>query len=162
MFTRIAGLPVHPLFVHLAVVIVPVAAIVAIVYVAMPRLRERLGLASSILSAVAFVSTVVARSAGEAMPPLMGLSEENPGAVATHADYAMYLLIAVIVMTAGMIGTFLIQDTRVLSKLSFLAGWRSWAVPLGMTITVIGAIASIVTLTLTGHEGASLTWSELS
>nr|WP_120491013.1 DUF2231 domain-containing protein [Corynebacterium lactis] len=162
MLTRIAGLPAHPLLVHFAVVIVPVAAIAAIVYVAAPRLRDRFATVSAVLSVLALLGTAVAKSAGESMLPLMGLSERNPGQVADHAEYADMLMIAVIVMTIGMVVAWAVNSPWATTKLAILRTWRSWAAPLGMVLAVIGAVASIVLVVITGHEGASLTWSELS
>ncbi|WP_156963324.1 MULTISPECIES: hypothetical protein [Corynebacterium] len=52
MLETIAGIPAHALLVHAAVAFLPTTA-----------------------------STVCARSSGEAMLPLLGLSEENPGEV---------------------------------------------------------------------------------
>lgn len=60
MLNTISGLPMHPLLVHLAVVAVPVAAVLAIIFAASRRLRAQVATVSFSLSIVAVVSTVLA------------------------------------------------------------------------------------------------------
>lgn len=85
MISTIAGVPAHPLFVHLAVISAPVAVIVAIVLAFAPRLWPRLGTAAVGLSALAAAALLITASAGEALLPSEGLSEEHLGRMAEHA-----------------------------------------------------------------------------
>ncbi|MDT5196522.1 MAG: hypothetical protein QOH20_3276 [Mycobacterium sp.] len=61
----INGLPAHPLLVHVVVVFVPVAAMLAIVAVAWPAARRRLGWAPLIAAVIALVAIPLTTNAGE-------------------------------------------------------------------------------------------------
>jgi hypothetical protein len=61
----INGLPAHPLLVHLTVVAVPVAAMLAIVAVTWPAARRRLGFAALIVAVIASVAIPSTTNAGE-------------------------------------------------------------------------------------------------
>ena len=65
MFEEILGLPAHVLVVHAVVVLVPLLALLAIAYVALPRWRHRLDWALGLLAVVAPVTAFVAVKSGE-------------------------------------------------------------------------------------------------
>lgn len=99
MFESIAGIPAHPLFVHAAVAFLPAAAILAII-TAVSRNNgiRKLRTATAATAIIAAISTVIARSSGEAMLPLLGLSEEHPGEVSQHAQYSTFTLVAALAL----------------------------------------------------------------
>ncbi len=66
MFEEIAGLPMHPLAVHAAVVFVPLLALAALAYGLVPKLRRKVGWVAVLLALVAPASAVVARLSGDA------------------------------------------------------------------------------------------------
>ncbi|MEJ6018900.1 DUF2231 domain-containing protein [Corynebacterium sp. H113] len=152
MFESIAGLPTHPLIVHLAVVAVPVAAILTLIYAFRPTLRAKFGIVTVAINFVAAVATVLARSTGEAMLPLVNLSEENPGPVSTHAAYANYMLIAVGLMFIAS-AVLLWRDRRQAETPGSIG-------TIAIIVMAIAAIASLVFVFLTGHEGAVLVWEK--
>jgi uncharacterized membrane protein len=61
------GLPIHVLLVHFVVIVVPLAALVAVVAAFWPAARRRIGIVSPILAFVALVSVPLATQAGEAL-----------------------------------------------------------------------------------------------
>lgn len=164
MLNTVSGLPLHPLLVHLAVVAVPVAAVLALIFAASRRLRARVATVTISLSIVAVLSTVLARSAGEAMLPGLGYNEANPGPVADHAELANYLLVAVLVMFIGTAIGYISENARLMSmmKNQSLKSLAIKARPIGLILAIIGAVASLVFVIMTGHEGAVLTWKVLS
>lgn len=91
------------------------------------------------------------RSSGEALLKMQGLSEEDPGALAKHAEYANYLTASVIVLFAVVVGYFLLGRFVELPH---------WLVNVLRVLAVIAAIAVIVTVVLTGHEGAMQVWND--
>ena len=64
--TSIFGLPAHPLFVHIPVVLVPLASLGAILML-WPKLRAKLGWATVVLAFVGLVFTQLAIGSGQAL-----------------------------------------------------------------------------------------------
>ena len=67
LFDTVTGLPVHPLVVHAVVVLGPLAALLAVTYVVVPRWRVGLRWPLVLLSVVAAASAFVAEQSGEAL-----------------------------------------------------------------------------------------------
>ena len=64
MFDTLGGLPAHPLFVHLPVALVPLAAIGAVCMAVRPQWRQRFGVPVAIIAGVGFIGTLLAASTG--------------------------------------------------------------------------------------------------
>ena len=77
MFDKIGDLPLHPLVVHAAVIGIPLAALLALLF-AFPKTREwaRWPLAITVVGATAV--TFVARESGLALEAAMGIKPGNP------------------------------------------------------------------------------------
>ena len=65
MPATIFGVPTHPLAVHAAVVLVPLAAIAVVIAALWPAVRRRYGPVVLILATLALVSVPVAKESGE-------------------------------------------------------------------------------------------------
>lgn len=61
------GLPAHPLLVHLAAVVIPAAAILAVVAVVWPRARRWMAWMPPVVALIAVIVTPLTTSAGEAL-----------------------------------------------------------------------------------------------
>ncbi|MDN3461582.1 DUF2231 domain-containing protein [Kocuria sp. APC 4018] len=154
MFASIAGLPAHPLLVHLSVVAAPVGALLLLLWATAPRWRARLGTFTVGVSAVAFAASLLAKSTGEALLPAMGLSEHAPGQVGPHAQYADLLVVAVGLCLG--ISVLLYAAQRWLTAVRFA---RRDTVLLALRVlAVLAAVFSLVMVALTGHAGAQLVW----
>ncbi|RAV33835.1 DUF2231 domain-containing protein [Corynebacterium heidelbergense] len=152
MFDFIFGVPAHPLYVHLAVVALPVAAALAAAVAVSNRLRRRLGAPAVALSAVALVGTQLAKSSGEALLRLAGASEHHPGKAATHAmlgEYSVYSALALFIA---------LTVTVLLAARSSTPAALALAARVG---TVGIAITSVVLVVWAGHAGAHLTWERM-
>jgi uncharacterized membrane protein len=79
-FDLVNGIPVHPLVVHAAVVLVPLAALGLVVMAVWPRFSRSLGWLVVLGSAAAMLASWVAKEAGEALEERVG----EPGF--DHAD----------------------------------------------------------------------------
>ena len=95
---------------------------------------------------------MVARSSGEAMLPLLGLSEEHPGEVSQHAQYSTFTLVAALALAGLTVILWWVTRSKDLAYGGVLTLLR-----VGL---IIAAIAAIVTVVLTGHAGAELVWKE--
>lgn len=152
MFDTIAGIPAHPLFVHLSVVAIPVAAICFIIWVARPAWRT-LGTTTTALSIVSVGSAFLSRMSGDALLAAQGISEENPGELGPHLFYANLLTGSVIVMAVLAVGLWFFSRRAT-------DGQKSGLLTALRVLGVIAAIAVIVTCVLTGHAGAAAVWAD--
>lgn len=101
-----------------------------------------------------FLSAVfiwLARSSGEALLKMQGLSEEDPGALAKHTEYANYLTASVIVLFGAVVGFFLVDR---------FASLPTWLANVLRVIAVLAAVAVVVAVVMTGHEGAVQVWND--
>ena len=111
MFSQINGLPVHPLAVHAAVVLVPLAALLGVVF-AVPRTRSWSRVPLVLAAAGAVVSVFVARQSGEKLQETLGLTGGgSPAAdlVAVHRSRAGVLMVTVLVFAAIACVAFLLS-----------------------------------------------------
>ena len=134
------GLPVHPLVVHFAVVLLPLATFSTMISVFIPRYRKSYAFASVVGVFLGTGAAVVAKQSGEALSARVGLPQE-------HANYGdkLPLLAAAFFLLA-------------------LLWYRRWKAtrsnrigPLGYLVAVIGLAVLLLTY-LTGHSGATAVW----
>jgi hypothetical protein len=65
LFTKILGIPAHPLLIHAAVVFIPLLIVGAIVYAAIPQFRSRIDWAVLALAIIAPLSALFAKLSGQ-------------------------------------------------------------------------------------------------
>lgn len=87
IFDTVLNLPMHPLVVHFAVVLLPLAALGLAVTMFLPRLRRRYGSLAVILLAVGTGFAFVAKESGEALAARVGEPAE-------HAEWGGRLFLA--------------------------------------------------------------------
>jgi uncharacterized membrane protein len=66
VFEEIKGLPIHPLVIHAAVVLIPLLVLGAVVYAVLPKLRGRVGWAVVALAVAAPLAALFAKLSGDA------------------------------------------------------------------------------------------------
>lgn len=142
---EINGLPLHPLVIHAAVVLAPVAAVVAILYAVVPTWRDRLRWPMVALAVVGGGAVVAAyltgRSFLESRPALRQLDK-----VQLHEDrawVALWCTVAFVVVAVA-------------------AGWahsRPGVARLVASLAlVVTSLAMLVAVVLTGDAGARAVW----
>lgn len=147
LFDTIAGLPVHPLMVHAAVVLLPLGALGLIALVVRPVWRARYGglvVATLVAGALA---AVVAEESGEALAARVG----SPG---EHAEWGERL-------TAGALGLAAVAVAWWVLHRRAARADRSTASTTGLG--VLGVLLAVVVLGLTvaaGHSGATAAWAD--
>src|SRR5471030_227620 len=65
--TIYSGLPAHPLFVHVPVILIPATIVAAIVFMIKPQWLGRYGIALAVVSIVAMSSVFITMQAGAAL-----------------------------------------------------------------------------------------------
>lgn len=161
MLTEIAGIPSHPLLVHAAVVLLPLAALALVVGAWWPAARTRLGVGLPVLALVAALACYLAKESGEKLeqrPSMEGMREQIAGhetqGTATFL-WSLALLVVAVLVWAG-------SSPAVASRASgatVLSG-RAGSVALGVLSTVAAA-ACIWGVIAAGHSGATMVWSGL-
>ena len=168
VFDEFFGVPTHPLAVHAPVVLVPIAAVVAVVLAIKSDWRVRVGwlMPAAVLVLVALL--FVAKESGESLLVsedeslfLLGSQQQ----IADHQDLAnatFVLAIVWFVLTLGVaIRDWMSGRDRSVQPLSADAA----AMPrdtMATVLAVLAAIAAVITtiwLIRTGHAGAESRWA---
>jgi hypothetical protein len=144
-FGMLAGLPLHPLLVHSAVVLVPLVAIGALVMSYLPSFSRRHGKLILILALVAQVSVFLAKISGEAFSEILKKNVEKHAELGEIAPFVTLPMVVLIYLRWRM--------DRAGSSTGSVAIRRLTSVAL-----VISSLASLVMIFLVGHSGASSVW----
>ena len=146
LFDLIAGLPVHPLIDHFVVTLVPLFAVMQILIVLKPKLKEKYGWITVAGLAVAMAASAIAKSSGESLSLRVGFPSD-------HAQQGE-ALVAIVVTLFGasaywMVFTELFEaPIPIMRKLTPIVGKASILVALGAVLITV----------LAGHSGAKAVW----
>jgi uncharacterized membrane protein len=104
--TIYGGLPAHPLFVHVPVVLIPTTIAAAIVFVVKPEWFSRYGIALAVVSIIAMSSIFLTMQAGAALRSALHLQGRAATLISEHSHAAHILAIVYVLFTATLIVTF--------------------------------------------------------
>ncbi len=164
--TVYGGLPAHPLFVHVPVILIPTTIVAAIVVMARPRWLARYGIALASVSIVAMSSVFLTMQAGGALESALHLRGEAARLISEHSQAAHVLAIVYVAFTALVIVAFaalrisggrptgLAIVDRLLSPPSAFAALR-------VAVVVVALVAGFMTFR-TGDLGAKAVWAHRS
>ncbi len=149
---QFGGIPLHPLFVHLTSVAVPVAALTAIAVAAWPAARRWLAVGAPVIGLVALVSVPLATQSGEWLEH----HEKETALLEKHTELA-----------DGMLP----WSIAVFALLALWWGWQRFAVErvdnrglvrvvgiVGPFLLIAAGIGSIIEVVAIGHAGAVSVW----
>jgi len=103
------GLPAHPLFVHVPVILVPTTVLATVVFMIRIDWFSRYGIALALTSIVAMGSLFLSLQAGAALRGALNLQGPAASLISQHAQAAHILTIVYVVFTATLIVTFAAQ-----------------------------------------------------
>jgi hypothetical protein len=160
MFDKIGDLPLHPLVVHAAVIGVPLAALLALLF-AFPKTREwaRWPLAITVVGATAV--TFVARQSGLALEAALGIKPGNPvgDLIVQHsllANQLFYIMIGLTVI--GLLNVLLVSKRS--SDGADGAAKQSAILRIGLPILLVAAaVVALVWIVRVGDLGARAVWN---
>jgi hypothetical protein len=104
--TIYSGLPAHPLFVHVPVILIPVTIVAAIVCMIKTEWFSRYGIALAVVSIAAMSSVFLTMQAGAALRAALHLRGTAAHLISEHAQAAHILAIVYVAFTAVLIVTF--------------------------------------------------------
>lgn len=102
MFDEFRGLPLHPLVVHAAVALLPVTAMLGVLFV-IPRLRRRLRWPLLAATLASLLTLFVTRQSGEALEESLNLGGPTAQAVERHQELANQLVLLTVALTVVVI-----------------------------------------------------------
>lgn len=143
LFDTIGGLPIHPLAVHVAVVLLPLSALALAVLIFVPKWRAAYMPITLAGLGVSTLFSYLAKESGEALSDRVGEPQ-------THESLGEILFPAAIGLLALGVAFYFLQRSK-------RAKWQIQAVGAAALV----AIAAVSTLTyFVGHTGAEATWAK--
>lgn len=153
MFDVIAGLPVHALVVHAAVVLGPLAALCLLAYAAVLGWRVGLRWPTLLLCAIAAGSAFVATESGEQLEHRVGEPRFDHAERGELAAISLYVLFGVAVVVILILA-------RVVRTVGSRPAPARGTVP-AVVLAVLAAVFAVGAITLAGHSGAKNVWDQV-
>jgi hypothetical protein len=166
MLDTIFGLPTHTLVNHVVIVLLPLAAVAAVVVALVPPWRRRYGPAVAMLTVLAVAAVPIATESGQRFytrrSAQFGPEDADEAALMErHRDLGEQLLPWALVLLVGVLVMVLVP---------LLAGrrggggggaqWARWVGLLGIAATLVGAVLTAVLTVRIGHAGVTAVWEK--
>ncbi|HET7432303.1 MAG TPA: DUF2231 domain-containing protein [Nocardioides sp.] len=149
------GIPLHPLVVHAAVVLVPLAALFAGAYAVLPRRRWQTRTPAAVLAVVAAAAVQLAAMTGDSLKEQLN---ENTSLIQTHEHWAGLLQAAAWVLAGLMvIAWWALPHENPLPDKDHREGVTVLAKPL-VVLLPLAAVTVLALVVLTGDAGARAVW----
>lgn len=151
---QFGGIPLHPLFVHLTSVAVPVAALTAIIVAVWPRARRWLAVGAPIIGLVALVSVPLATQSGEWLEH----REKETALLERHTELADGMLPWSVAVFAFLVlwwawhryGTDRIAGRGAVRAINII----------GPVLLIVVGVVSMIEVIIIGHAGATSVWTD--
>ena len=167
-----SGLPAHPLFLHVPVVLIPLVTIAAVAVAVRERWLAQIGLLVAAVAVVALIGTILTMGAGTALADKLTQGRGTPFAgdpgagsrpdyISQHADAARQLRILMFLFVIGLV--VLVLSDRAGRGLARLGGIgellarRPSGIVLRVAVVVL-AIGCFVMVIRVGDLGAKAVW----
>lgn len=152
------GLPIHPLLVHFVVIVVPLAALCAVLSVLWPAARRRLGIVTPLVALAALIAVPITAEAGEALEEQIAetsLSEAHTEIGGDLLPWAIALFALAALQWAWF--RFFTGDGRWAGRVTSATVSRVISIVLIVAVVAVG-IGSVVEIVLIGESGARAVW----
>ncbi len=158
----ITGIPAHPLFVHIPVVLLPLGAILAIVMLIKQQWFDRYKWMLVGVVGVGALGAILAASSGESLQETAERAGESAGleAHAEAGEMARTLGIVFFAVVVAWIVVPMLLKRRAASKGAADAGMPTWFRPVIAVLVLACAAGSVFTVIDAGHSGAKQVWNE--
>lgn len=161
--SKLFGLPAHPLIVHIPVVLLPIAAIGAILMVLSASWRARIGWLVVIAAGVSLLFVQLAIGSGEALQESVRETE----LVKVHAElgeaarpYVAVFFLAVLALMLYDRRTRMAAAGDAAAVTSSDKGtWRDPVMAIIAVVVLVSSVLSGISVYRAGHSGASSVWS---
>jgi uncharacterized protein YjeT (DUF2065 family) len=162
VFEEFMGIPAHPLFIHAAVVFVPLLVLLTVGYAAVPFVRSHIRWVTAAFAVAAPLAALVAKLSGDAFFARLdergGISEEFYPRLEEHQDLGTITLYASIVLGVLVLALVYFVAPRAAAATAGGAGSsRAVSLVLG-ALALIAAGVSLYYVFRTGDTGAKAVW----
>ncbi len=154
MLNEINGLPSHILLVHAVVVLLPIAALLAIIGAVRPAARRRLGIVTPLLAMVAVLLIPLTTNAGEWLQSRV----TNTALVRKHVQLGDSLLPWAGALLVLVTGLWLLERRELAGRPVPPALTARWVGPVSGVLTVLVALVALVQVYRVGDSGAKASW----
>jgi uncharacterized membrane protein len=161
--TIYSGLPAHPLFIHVPVVLIPLSVLGALACLVRPQWFERYGVLLCLCAIVAMSSIFLAMQAGSALEGVLALNPTQSHLIHEHSHAAHILAIDFVLFTACLILTF--SAHRIsggmptgLGIADSILGSRATYLALRVGLVVVALVAAYYVYRV-GDLGAKAVWA---
>ena len=145
IFGSVAGLPLHPLVIHAAIVLIPLTAISALVMSYLPSFSRRYGKVTLVIALFAQASLFLAKLTGEAFEEILDKNVGNHAELGEIAPFVTLPMVALIYLRWRLDRSGATVGSALVRRLTSLA-------------LIVASLASIVIVVLVGHSGAESVW----
>lgn len=154
MFERVLGLPAHPLFIHAAVVLVPLLAVAGILYAVWPGARRHVRWTMIVLAVATPGAVFAAKESGEAFGKSDNFqSAELQTKIEAHEGFGDNLFL--IILGLALVVLVLAYLVRPVAADSVGPVAAHWALA---GLTVVLGLAAFYFVFKTGDSGAKMVW----
>lgn len=157
----IDGIPLHPLFVHAVVVLLPLAALTSVAIALVPSWRRRYAWPVLGVTLAGVGAVPVAKQAGEdLMASLESKVGPNP-AIQTHADLGTTLLPIALGFGVAVIALLVagrLADRERAAEAPTTKTWRVISVVVSVLVVLLAA-GTVYQTVRAGHSGSTAVWS---
>jgi uncharacterized membrane protein YhaH (DUF805 family) len=159
-FDTVNGLPLHPLVVHAAVVLLPLSAIGLIVIAFVPKWRRTYGWLVLLGLFVSVAASFLAKESGEQLAEQVGEPERHAelGDVMPLIAFALFVVAAVWLAAAWRVD----RAAAAASTAGDGPAGRSILTTILAVVAVVAAVVAIVWMVLVGDSGAKAVWADAS
>lgn len=154
MLTKINGLPAHVLLVHAVVVLVPLAAFLAVLAVAWPAARRKLGVVVPLTALAGLGFVPLATQAGEWLEEHV----RETALVHKHTELGDGLLVWALLLF-GLAAVFWLLDAAPAHNWPWPTAMRTTAARVVVSVALVAVAAtSVVQVYRIGDSGAKASW----
>lgn len=154
MLETFNNMPIHPMVLHAPIVLIPLLALVAVIYAFKANWRDRMGWAVISLAVLTVLSAAVTGFSGLAMRDGMrdrGLNDQALQGINSHGALGLWLSLVVVWLTLASFGMVLaVRGGRYKEKPTAFNILRM--------VVLLFAIAAVVLMFLTADAGGRLVW----
>ncbi|MBW3086593.1 hypothetical protein KEM60_02821 [Austwickia sp. TVS 96-490-7B] len=163
MLDHILGLPAHPLLVHGAVVLFPMAAIATVVLASRPAWWRRAAIPLMVVVAVVAVAVFLAKESGEKLEHRLARSPQ----IHEHAEWGDLLPVAaaLVLLCAAVPALWAFWQGRQsqgdMGDVDRAVGPPRQLALAVLTVSAVVALGALVLTFQVGHSGAQAVWSDV-
>ena len=152
--SQLFGLPAHPLFVHVPIVLIPLALVTSVL-ATFKRFRREFLFATAVMAVLGATFLSLGAQAGEALEHDLPRSE----AIHEHAEMGERSQAPTVTFAALAVGAVLASEVMRRNLVFKGRSLPKAVAPLLLVLTLAGGVFSTIVVSQAGHSGAKSVWT---